>query len=361
MRILKTKKYLSILIVFAICLTFFACSKGESSSAVISTISSEAVSEGSSETNSALQSEVSSGTTSVQSAVASSKAISSTSAQSSKVPTQSKTPSKVQSQPNSQSTAPTQSKVPGKVQSQTKPQSSAPSSQPPKSKTVRIVVPEGFTLSQIGDRLEANGVCKKADLLSTANSYDFSYYSLIGKLDSGANRCYKLEGYLFPDTYEFYTNMDPQDALGRMLKNAGKKIGSDYSYSGMSTDQIVALASIIQKEAGNAADMKKISSVFHNRLNAGMRLQADPTIIYIEKYVKPNLTGDVNRYNSYYNTYKCAALPTGAICNPGKTALDAAVNPDSTDYLYFLADKEGHYYYAKTLEEHNQNRETAGV
>lgn len=226
---------------------------------------------------------------------------------------------------------------------------------------MRVVIPEGWTLSQIGDRLEANGVCKKADLLKTANSYDFSYYSLIGGLAGNPNRCYKLEGYLFPDTYEFYTNMKPQDALGKMLRGAQSHISGKYSYPGMTTDQLVTLASIIEKESGNPNEIAKVSSVFHNRLKAGMKLQADPTINYIEKYVKPNLTGDINRYNSYYNTYKCAALPAGPICSPGATALNAAAHPADTDYLYFCADKNGNYYYAKTLEEHDANLAKGGI
>lgn len=234
-------------------------------------------------------------------------------------------------------------------------------SQPEQPSTVRVVIPEGFTLSQIGDRLEAKGVCKKADLLKTANSYDFSYYSLISKLGTNANRCYKLEGYLFPDTYDFYLNMKPQDALGKMLRGSQNKIGSSYSYSSMTTDQVVTLASMIEKEASNPTEMKKISSVFHNRLKAGMKLQADPTIIYVESYLKPNLTGDINRYNSYYNTYKCPALPAGAICNPGQAALDAAAHPADTNYLYFAADKSGNYYYAATYDEHKANLAKGGI
>lgn len=240
-------------------------------------------------------------------------------------------------------------------------QSAPQSSQPEQPSTVRVIIPEGFTLSQIGDRLEAKGVCKKADLLKAANTYDFSYYSLIGKLGTNANRAYKLEGYLFPDTYDFYINMKPQDALGKMLRGAQNKIGSSYSYPGMTTDQVVTLASMIEKEADNVTEMKKISSVFHNRLKAGMKLQADPTIIYVESYLKPNLTGDINRYNSYYNTYKCPALPVGAICNPGQAALDAAAHPADTDYLYFAADKSGNYYYAATYDEHKANLAKGGI
>lgn len=317
------KKYLAMLIALAVCVSLSACAKSDGSSMT----SSQANSGESSATASSAPN--SSGSSSDSDTVSSAD-VSST--------------GKV----SAQSTAS------GK-------QNTVSSSQPEKAKTVRVVIPEGFTLSQIGDRLEATGVCKKAALLSTANSYDFSYYSLIGKLGSGTQRCYKLEGYLFPDTYEFYENMKPQDALGKMLKNAESRIGSNYRYSGMTTDQVVTLASIIEKESGNVNEMAKVSSVFHNRLKAGMKLQADVTVIYVEKYLKPNLTGDINRYNAYYNTRKCPALPAGAISNPGKAALNAAANPADTDYYYFAADSSGNYYYAKTYEEHKQNLAKAGI
>lgn len=321
------KKYLVMLIAFAVCVSLSACAKSDGSSMTSSEVSSSE----SSTVSAASSAPYSSGSSAVSDAV--------TSAGTSSI-----------GKGQAQSAAPS-----GQISG------SASSSQPEKAKTVRVVIPEGFTLSQIGDRLEANGVCKKAALLSTANSYDFSYYSLIGKLGSGIQRCYKLEGYLFPDTYEFYENMKPQDALGKMLKNAESRIGSNYRYSGMTTDQVVTLASIIEKESGNVNEMAKVSSVFHNRLKAGMKLQADVTVIYVEKYLKPNLTGDINRYNAYYNTRKCPALPAGAISNPGKAALNAAVNPADTDYYYFAADSSGNYYYAKTYEEHKQNLAKAGI
>ena len=227
--------------------------------------------------------------------------------------------------------------------------------------TATVLIPEGFTASQIGDRLEANGVCKKAAFLNTINTYDFSYYPLVSKISANPNRCFKIEGYLFPDTYLFYLNMKPQDVIGKMLRDAEDKIGSKYNYQGMSTDDIITLASIIQKEAASLDQMKKVSSVFHNRLKQGMRLQADSTIYYVEKYLKPNIAGDINRFNAYYNTYKCNALPAGAICNPGALALQAAVSPADTTYMYFVADKSGNYYYANTWDEHVQNCVTAGV
>lgn len=269
-------------------------------------------------------------------------------------------------------------KVSSKTQSASSPASAAgdngDSSAPAGRATVRITIPEGFTLSQIGDRLEAKGVCKKADLINTAASYDFSYYPLIGALGSSSSRAYKLEGYLFPNTYDFYVDMKPQDVLGLMLRGSKAKIGGSYSYPGMTTDQIVTLASIIEKESGNVNEMKKVSAVFHNRLKAGMRLQADVTINYVEKYLKPILTGDINRYNIYYNTYRCKALPSGPICNPGANALNAAVHPQSAavvdtatssgftpDALYFAADSKGNYYYAKTLDQHKTNLDKGGI
>ena len=232
-------------------------------------------------------------------------------------------------------------------------------SQPEAPKTVSVVIPEGFTLSQIGDRLEAKGVCKKADLIKAAQTYDFSYYPLVKAIKPDKNRCYKLEGYLYPDTYEFYVNMKPQDAVGKFLRNAESNITGNYSYPGMTTDQIVTLASIIEREADNSDDMKKVSSVFHNRLKAGQRLEADATIVYIESFVKPNI-GGANTYNAYYNTYKCAALPAGPISNPGSAALNAAVHPADTDYYYFITANH-QYYYQKTLAEHDQKLKELGM
>lgn len=239
--------------------------------------------------------------------------------------------------------------------------SSAPAapSQPEAPKTVSVVIPEGFTLSQIGDRLEAKGVCKKADLIKSAQTYDFSYYPLVKAIKPDKNRCYKLEGYLYPDTYEFYVNMKPEDAVGKFLRNAESNITDKYKYAGMTTDQVVTLASIIEREADNPDDMKKVSSVFHNRLKIKQRLEADATIVYIESFVKPNI-GGANTYNAYYNTYKCPALPAGPICNPGAAALNAAAHPADTDYYYFIT-ANGQYYYQKTLEEHDQKLKELGL
>lgn len=233
-----------------------------------------------------------------------------------------------------------------------------------KSRIVRVTIPEGFSVSQIGDRLEKNKVCKKSEFLKMVNEYpfDLNRYSLIRALPSTENRPFRLEGYLFPDTYDFYLDMKPQDAIGKMLRSTETKIGAKYKYPNMNTDQIITLASIIEKEAARYEDMRLVSSVFHNRLKEKTwRLDADSTIHYIEYYVKPNLTVDKNRYNSNYNTYKFIGLPQGPICNPGSSALSAVVNPADTDYYYFVTDKKGKFYFAVTLEQHEENQIKAGI
>ena len=228
--------------------------------------------------------------------------------------------------------------------------------------TVRVTIPEGYTISQIGDLFAGKKVCSKADFMEAISDTDFSkYYPFVNNIPKNNERCYRLEGYLYPDTYEFYTGMSAEDAIGKLLRGAGDKLIGKYSHSKLSFDQIVTLASIIEKEVANDAEMKKVSSVFHNRLNINMKLQADSTINYIERYVKPNLTGDKDRFNSFYNTYKCAALSAGPICSPSTNALKAAINPAETEYLFFASDKAGKYYYAKTYEEHLENCKAADI
>lgn len=231
---------------------------------------------------------------------------------------------------------------------------------PPQAVTVTVTIPEGYTLAKIANKLEAVGVCKKADFIKCAQSYDFSYYPLVNSMASSSKRAYKLEGYLYPDTYTLYKNMKPQDVIGKFLRNAGQRISGNYSYSGMTTDQIVTLASIIEKEADDSADMKLISAVFHNRLKQGMKIQADSTITYCTYCLLSPNGPFSDSYKYYYNTYRCAALPAGPICNPGADALSAAANPASSNYLYFFT-KDGKYYYQTTLAEHQAKLKELGM
>lgn len=241
---------------------------------------------------------------------------------------------------------------------------SAPTTQTAK-QTVKVTVNEGDSLTQIFKKLDENGVADFDELMKTAQTYDYSYYPLVAKIPASEKRCFKLEGYLFPDTYEFYTNQKPQDAIGKFLRNGKARITdsmiSQASSLGYSIDEVLTVASIIEKEGAKSSEVAKIAAVIYNRLEAGMKLQMDSTIYYIERNVKPYLTGDINRYNSYYNTYKCSALPAGPISNPGMRTINAALYPADVDYLYFCHDESANYYYAETYEEHLKNLEIAGI
>ena len=235
------------------------------------------------------------------------------------------------------------------------------SSAPPEPTTVKVSIPEGFSVPQIAKRLEEKKVCKAADFLSAVNNYDFSpfdYAPLLSGITSLPKRWYRLEGYLCPATYEFYIDMEPHNAVGKMLRAAYNSYGNKYAYPGWTFDQVLTLASIIEKETGKTSEMKKISSVFHNRLKKGIQLKSDATIYYIENYVRLFLTPaqhkanqDNNVYKDY-NTYKCKALPAGPICSPSPAALDAAAHPADTPYLFFKSDANGVYHYSETGSEH---------
>lgn len=231
--------------------------------------------------------------------------------------------------------------------------------------TVKVTVNEGDSLTQIFKKLDENGVADFDELMKTAQTYDYSYYPLVAKIPASEKRCFKLEGYLFPDTYEFYTNQKPQDAIGKFLRNGKARITdsmvSRANALGYSIDEVLTVASIIEKEGAKSSEVAKIAAVIYNRLEAGMKLQMDSTIYYIERNVKPYLTGDINRYNSYYNTYKCSALPAGPISNPGMRTINAALYPADVDYLYFCHDENANYYYAVTYEDHLKNLEIAGI
>lgn len=216
--------------------------------------------------------------------------------------------------------------------------------------TVTITIPEGFSVPQIADRLQANNICSKTDFLNAVNTYPFTEASMHAIPYDSSKMCYRLEGYLFPDTYQFYQNMKAPDVIGKMLANADSQIVNKYSF------QTVILASIIEKEVPDAAGMKNVSSVFHNRLNNTKQfpfLGSDATVKYLTTYIHSVdvTTGSnlVDTYKYFYNTdNRVHGLPAGPICNPGLQALDAAANPAGTNYLYFASDASGHYTFSAT-------------
>lgn len=223
------------------------------------------------------------------------------------------------------------------------------------SNVVKITIPEGYSVAQVVNRLVDKGVCVSSQAVYQAmEAVNLSDYSMFDGRVVDETVCFALEGYLYPATYEFYKNAAPEDVIAKILKYSNSKLiayDEVASESGYTLNEILTMASIIEKETGIEAEMPKISSVLHARLLKGMKIQCDATIHYVEKYIKPYISGDVNRYNAYYNTYKCSALPAGPICNPGIKAIEAALNPSEEVYLYFASDDAGIYYYAANDEE----------
>lgn len=234
-------------------------------------------------------------------------------------------------------------------------------------RTVRVTIPEGFALVQIAEKLEESGVCSAEAFVAAANNPElYETYSLLTDVEDTEHRVFVAEGYIFPITLDFYKNEAPEKALNRFLRITEKYITEEMKARaaelGYTMDEILTIASIIQKEAGIKTEMGKVSSVIYNRLNDSYnRLGCDVTIHYLNKYVIPYIDGDTERYNEYYNTYKCYGLPKGPICNPGLDAINAALYPEDTPYFFFVTDKDNNYYYSKTYEEHLENCTKAGI
>ncbi len=229
-------------------------------------------------------------------------------------------------------------------------------------KTVKVFFQEGWTIYQMFDKLDKFEICKKEQLIASLKGTDFDF-DFIKDLPNDTNRVFKLDGYLFPDTYEFYEKTDANTIIRRMLENFRSKWTEEYSKRaaelGYTMDEIIIIASIIQREAGNAEQMPLVSSVIHNRLNHSVSyptLGCDATSNYIEKYVKPNVTSaQAQTYLSYYDTSSIKGLPAGPICNPGIDAIEAALYPEQTNYYYFCHDNSGQIYLAETNAEHDRN------
>lgn len=228
--------------------------------------------------------------------------------------------------------------------------------------TITLVFPEGWTIYQIFDKIAEFGVCRKEQLIASLNETSFDY-DFLSEIADDPDRTFKLEGYLYPDTYEFYEESDANSIIRKMLDASEKKWTEEYEEQrialGLTRDEVITIASIIQREAADASQMSIISSVIHNRLNNAVSwplLGCDSTANYITKYVAPNVSpSQAIAYEQSYNTYYSQGLPPGPICNPGDAAIRAALFPSDTDYLYFRHDKYGKIYMAKTQAEHDRN------
>jgi UPF0755 protein len=212
-----------------------------------------------------------------------------------------------------------------------------------------LTIPEGFDLQQIAaraDRLLGIG----GDLLRLAQDHAF-----LARLGIKAA---SLEGYLFPDTYSVTSETSAEQLIRMMYKQLQLYLDSGLlaaaQQHGLSPHQLLTLASIIQKEAGNEGEMPLIAAVFHNRLRKGIPLQADPTVIYGLETFDGNLTRKHLEAPTPYNTYRIYGLPPGPIASPGLSALQAAAHPADSPALYFVARGDGTHVFSNSLQQHNQ-------
>lgn len=219
-------------------------------------------------------------------------------------------------------------------------------------KSISVCIPEGYNVFDIADALEDNGICTRDDFLNACRDKSGYDYDFLESVPNDDNIAYQLEGFLFPATYDLAENSQPQDVICKMLDAFEDRISDKWlSYckdNDMSLFELVTLASIVEKETLGEGVAEDIASVFINRLNINQQLQSDVTIFY----------GNELRENGFddnvvfsYNTYKCKALPSGAVCNPGVANIDAVVNHNDTEYYYFFSDLENEFHFAKDYNE----------
>lgn len=212
-----------------------------------------------------------------------------------------------------------------------------------------VVIPEGFTMFDVAQAMQDAGLGTKDEFLKIA----MSDTDLISDLAPDAK---SLEGFLFPNTYEFTKTETPKDMIAMMVKQF-RQVAHDVGLTS-EVEKTVTMASIIEKETAVPEERPLVASVYYNRLAKRIALQADPSVIYAE-LLEGTYGGALHhadmQVDSSYNTYRHAGLPPGPIGNPGKTSLEAAMHPAESQFFYFVSDGNGHHRFAKDLEEHNRN------
>lgn len=229
-----------------------------------------------------------------------------------------------------------------------------------------LTIPEGWRALEIADALQRNQITSRQEFLRAVHRPDFSLPSFLRGLPAGSS----LEGFLFPDSYRFAAKTPADQVVRAMVTSFGAHLTpgllDGFQANGLTIDQAVTLASIVEREAVLPAERPIIASVYLNRLRRGMKLQADPTVQYalvardglpdsVWGYWKPRLSFADLRVVSPYNTYEVVGLPPGPICNPGLASLEAVAHPAVTDYLYFVAKPDRSHAFARTLQEQEEN------
>ncbi|MGE8003059.1 endolytic transglycosylase MltG [Lysinibacillus sp. NPDC093216] len=225
-----------------------------------------------------------------------------------------------------------------------------------------MTIPEGLTLEQIGDIVEKKTPYTQKEFMDLVTSDAFvqqmkaKYPELVTDAVLADNIRYDLEGYLFPATYSYFEEKPSLESIVDEMVGAMNKVVKNYNDAltekKMSVHQLLTFASLLEREATAQTDRETIASVFYNRIDRGMPLQTDPTVLYALGSHKDRVLYKDLEVDNAYNTYKNKGLPPGPIAGAGKTSIEAVLNPSKTDYLYFLADKKGVNHFSKTYDEH---------
>lgn len=215
---------------------------------------------------------------------------------------------------------------------------------------VKVLIPEGYDIEHIGSALEKKGIISSADFLESCKNYELPDF-----IKADSKRRYNLEGYLFPDTYEFLKGSSGKAIIDVMLDRFSLVIGeiekeTHVPLQGNNLDDIVTMASIVEKEVEIPQERGKAASVFYNRLQKKMKLQSCATVLYALGVHKDKLYYKDLQVDSVYNTYKVSGLPEGPICNPGKGCILAAIKPSNTNYLYFVSNNDGTHFFTDDSE-----------
>lgn len=222
----------------------------------------------------------------------------------------------------------------------------------------KITFPEGWTVKQIAALLEREGLVSAADFMLQANDADKIRSLILPQFQIDKTRVVSAEGFLFPSTYFFPKKTKPETMIQEMIKNFNQAFSPAWiarmQEISMTLNQTVTLASIVEKETGAAFERPMISSVYHNRLKIGMRLQSDPTTIYGIRDFNGNLTRKDLEAATPYNTYVIKGLPPGPIANPGRDAIAATLYPESTKFLYFVSKNNGTHFFSENYRDHNR-------
>ncbi|MGG6310958.1 endolytic transglycosylase MltG [Paenibacillus macerans] len=237
-----------------------------------------------------------------------------------------------------------------------------------KAEMIKFTIPEGYTVKQMADKLSEEGLVDKETFLKLAKDASGLNDPLLSEIPADGKLTYRLEGYLFPETYELKKGSTEQDIILRMLQEMGKRLGEIPDFDrklaerGLTLNQLMTVASLVEREVVADTERGMVAGVIDNRLKDSMKLEIDATVQYVlDKPKERLLNSDLRSVDSPYNTYLYEGLPPGPIAAPSLNSIEAALQPTASEYLFYVTKKDGsgEHLFAKTYKEHLMNIETS--